>query len=216
MDSTIKKFIAIVAVAFILAVWVYGSYLPMRKAQAFIATLQGLQAKPVASLDELKGRLSEPLDYPSPIGQEELVRNMANSVLAFVQRGADPASIAGLIDFLNGYYGPIVSRGRGMSFGQDVYLLGMVNELAFARTGDGKYLDAARKYYLQANQLGPDRPQPLYGLFDIYRTMGDVASTQAVVNKITANWPSDQGVRAALAQFLSTVKPVVPPKKPAK
>jgi len=215
MDSTVKKVIAVAAVAFIAAIWVYGSYLPVRKAQIFISTLQELQTKPVTSLDELKSRLSAPLDYPSPIGQEELVRNMANSVLAFVQRGADPTSTSELIGFLDSYYDPIISRGKGMSFGQDVYLLGMINELAFAHTGDGKYMDAAKKYYVEANQLGPDRPQPLYGLFDVYRTMGDVPDTQMVVDKILANWPDDQGVRAALAQFLNTVKPITAPVKPA-
>lgn len=212
MDSIVKKVIGIIIVALILAVAIYGSYLPLRKAQIFIATLQGLQTRPVTSLKELEARLSPPLDYPSPIGQEELVRNMANSVLGFVQRGSDATSTAMLIDFLSGYYDPIIARGRGMSFGQDVYLLGAINEIAFARTGGRTYLVAARKYYEQGRQLGPDRPQPLYGLFDVYRAMGDPSDAVAIANKILANWPGDHVVGQALAQFLAATKSAPPSK----
>ena len=88
--------------------------MPMRKAQMFIATLQGLQTQAGAatSLQDLESKLSVPLDYPSPIGQEELVRNMANSVLSFVQQGSNASSTAALISYLNSYYDPILA-GKG-------------------------------------------------------------------------------------------------------
>src|SRR5258708_38321584 len=140
MDNTVKKTIAIIAIVIVVAVAIYGTYLPMRKAQIFIATLQSLQGTPASSLQDLETRLAVPLDYPSPIGQEELVRNMANSVLSFVQRGTDATSTGALIDFLNTYYDPILSSGKGMSFGQNLYLEGAINEIAFATTGNGTYL----------------------------------------------------------------------------
>ncbi|SRR5258708_254795 len=204
MDNTVKKTIAIIAIVIVVAVAIYGTYLPMRKAQIFIATLQSLQGTPASSLQDLETRLAVPLDYPSPIGQEELVRNMANSVLSFVQRGTDATSTGALIDFLNTYYDPIIARGRGMSFGQDLYLRGAINEIAFSHTGYARYLNASRDSYLEAHQLGPNRPQPLYGLFDVYRAMGDVTDTKMVANQILMNWPSDQVVANALAQFEAT------------
>src|SRR5258708_19677599 len=112
MDNTVKKTIAIIAIVIVVAVAIYGTYLPMRKAQIFIATLQSLQGTPASSLQDLETRLAVPLDYPSPIGQEELVRNMANSLLSFVQRGTDATSTGALIDFLNTYYDPIIERDR--------------------------------------------------------------------------------------------------------
>jgi hypothetical protein len=204
-DRTYQKVAAIVIVALILALAVYGTYLPMRKAQMFIGTLQSLQTTQgqATSLQDLENKLSVPLNYPSPIGQEELVRNMANSVLAFVQQGQSPSSTAELISFLNGYYYPILNQGKGMSFGQDVYLEGAINEVAFVETGDSTYLEAAQKWYLLGNQLGPNRPQPLYGLFDVYRGESDVTDTVAVADKILANWPSDTRIQQSLAQFLA-------------
>jgi hypothetical protein len=206
MDNTVKKTIAAIVIVIVVAIAIYGTYLPMRKAQLFIATLQSLQAQPASSLTDLESKLSGPLDYPSPIGQEELVRNMANSVLSFVQRGTDATSTGALIDFLNTYYDPIVARGRGMSFGQDLYLLGAINEVAFAHTGDPRYLEAARNSYSKAHELGPNRPQPLYGLFDIYRAMGDVADTKMIAGEILKNWPTDPVVGPALAQFLASAE----------
>jgi hypothetical protein len=209
MDRTLKGTIAVVISVFILFAAVYGSYMPMRKAQIFIGTLEGLQSQPPTSLQDLEDRLSVSLDYPSPIGQEELVRNTANSVLSLIQRGIDATTTAALTDFLDGYYDPILTWGKGMSFGQDVYIEGAINEIAFARTGDQNYLQKALQYYREGNTLGPNRPQPLYGLFDVYRAAGDVTDTQATADKILANWPTDQGISAALAQFLTSAK-VVP------
>lgn len=204
-DRFYHKVVAVVVSLVIVGVAVYGSYLPLRKAQIFIDTLQGLQSNPATSLTDLKQRLGAPLDYPSPIGQEELVRNMANSVLAFVQNGRDATSTADLIGFLNGYYNPILDSGKGMSFGQDVYLEGAINEIAFVQTGNPTYLQAAQKYYEEGNTLGPNRPQPLYGLFDVYRAEGDASSATRVANTILTNWPTDTRIGQGLQQFLSTL-----------
>jgi hypothetical protein len=204
-DRTYQRVIGIIIVAAILGIAFYGSYMPMRKAQMFISTLQGLQTTPATSLSDLETRLSIPLNYPSPIGQEELVRNMANSVLSFVQQGGDATSTAELIGFLNSYYNPILNAGRGMSFGQDLYLEGAINEIAFAQTGDPTYLASAQKWYLEGNQLGPNRPQPLYGLFDVYRAEGDTTDTIAIGEKIEQNWPTDTSVQKSLQGYLAEV-----------
>lgn len=203
-DRTYQRVLAIIIVAAIFGIAVYGSYLPMRKAQMFIATLQGLQTQQgqATSLQDLENKLSVPLNYPSPIGQEELVRNMANSVLSFIQQGGDASSTAALIGFLNSYYDPILNVGRGMSFGQDLYLEGAINEVAFSTTGNPTYLAAAQKWYQEAVSLGPNRPQALYGLFDIYRAEGDTTDTIAIGTTILRNWPSDTKVQQAMALFL--------------
>ncbi len=204
MNRTSKEIVAVIVSFFILFVAWYGSYLPMRKAEIYISTLQGMQSQtnPVTSIADLENRISVPLDAMSPIGQEELVRNMANSVLGFVQQSQDATSTAELINFVTGYFEPILAQGKGMSFGQDVYIMGAINETAYTKTGDKTYLDAAQKYYLEGEALGPNRPQPLYGLFDVYRMEGDMADAVMIGNKILANWPDDQTVQKGMAQLL--------------
>jgi hypothetical protein len=203
MSRNTKQMTAVVLIAAILAVAWWGSYAPMRKAQIFIATLQGLQTTPANSLQDLETRIAVPLDYPSPIGQEELVRNMANNILSFVQHSTDATTTAQLIGFMRHYYDPIIAAGKGMSFNQDLYLLGAINETAFVQTHDPQYVLAAQQYYEESLSLGPDRPQALYGIFDIYRFEGNVASATAVSDKILALWPADQNVKQGLAQFVA-------------
>jgi hypothetical protein len=202
-DRTYQRVIAIIIVAAIFGIAAYGSYMPMRKAQMFIATLQGLQTQQgqASSLQDLESKLSTPLDYPSPIGQEELVRNMANSILSFVQQSTDASSTSALIGYLNSYYDPILNAGKGMSFGQDLYLEGAINEIAFANTGSPTYLAAAQKWYSEGVALGPNRPQSLYGLFDVYRAESDATDTIAIGNTILRNWPTDTNIQKAMAMF---------------
>lgn len=212
-DRTYQRVAAIIIVAAIFGIAYYGSYLPMRKAQMFIATLQALQTPggQATSLQDLENKLSVPLNAPSPIGQEELVRNMANSVLSFVQHGGNATSTAALIGYLNSYYDPILNQGKGMSFGQDLYLEGAINEIAFATTGDPTYLIAAQKWYSEGVALGPNRPQALYGLFDVYRAENNVSGTLAVGTTILKNWPTDTRIQQAMALFqvMASSTPVV-------
>jgi hypothetical protein len=214
MSSNFKQTIAVVLTAIILFIAWYGSYLPMRKAEIYISTLQDLQSQPPASINELETRLEPSLEYMSPIGQEELVRNMANSTLGFVQRSQDATSTAMLLSFLDKYYAPIIARGKGMSFGQDLYLNGAINEIAFVRTQNPQYIVASQSYYEKARMLGPNRPQPLYGLFDIYRFEGDATDTIAVGEKILSLWPTDQSVSNGLAEFKAQM--LLVPKAPFK
>lgn len=202
-DRTYQRVAAIIIVAAIFGIAIWGSYMPMRKAQMFITTLQALQTPQgqATSLTDLENKLSVPLNYPSPIGQEELVRNMANSVLSFVQQGGNATDTAALIGYLNSYYDPILNAGKGMSFGQDLYLEGAINEIAFAQTGNPTYLAAAQKWYSEGVALGPNRPQSLYGLFDVYRAENNVSGTLAVGTTILKNWPTDMRVQQAMALF---------------
>jgi hypothetical protein len=215
MNRSSKEIIAVVASLFLVFLAWYGSYLPMRKAEIYISTLQGIQTNPVSTLGDLEKRVSIPLDYPSPIGQEELVRNMANSVLSFVQQSQDVSSTAELIRYVKSYFEPILTGGKGMSFGQDVYLMGAINEMAYTKTGDKSYLEDAKKYYLEGESLGPDRPQSLYGLFDVYRMEDDAADAEAIGNKILTNWPTDTSIQQGLAQLLiqGTSSSTTPTKK---
>ncbi len=201
-DRTYKITIAVVISAIVIGVSFYGTYLPLRKSQVFINTLESFSTTPVSSIKDLEDRVAVPFDYSAPIGQEELVRNFAGNVLQFAQQ-ADPTSTAELISFLNIYFKPILDRGKGMSFGQDLYLAGAINDVAYSRTGNPVFLADAFKYYLEGKALGPNRPQILYGLFDVYRAAGDVTNTKAIAQTILQNWPNDPRVGGDLQSFLA-------------
>lgn len=199
MDPVVKKSISIIAAVFILVVMYIGSYLPYTKSSLYISTLQ--QISSVHSLSEFEARLSQPLDFWSPIGQEELVRNTANVAVNVVSGSTDASITKEVVRYITSYFQPILDYGKGMSFDQNLYILGALNEVAFQKTGDASYLQAAQGYFERGEQMSPNRPQFLYGLFDVYRFENNTAATKATGGKILSLWPDDQNVKAVLASL---------------
>lgn len=200
MDKNIKQAIAASATIFIILVAYYGTYLPMRKSMVFIETM-GMAGKfnKVADFEEA---ISVPLDYPSPVGQRELVRNIANTINGIIRNVSDPEVVKELVNYVEGYYKPIIARDRGMSFGQDVYILGVLNEIAYIKTNEPEYLQAAEGYFEKEQKLGPKRPQGLYGLLDVYRMGGKIDEFKAVADQVLQQWPNDSRSKGLIEQFL--------------
>lgn len=199
-NPLVRKISTSVVSVFILLIAYYGNFLPMKKSQTLISTMQSLRS--INSVLELSNAFAVPFSIPSPIGQEELVRNSGNVILGVLQQADKPDVIAELMNFIETSYQPIIEYGRGMSFEQNLYILGTLNELSFVKTGDVKYFNAAKKYYSRGLELGPKRPQFLYGMFDIYRMEGNVDGARKIAGQIMAQWPSDDRTKPALDSFL--------------
>lgn len=199
----VKKIIAGVGVCVLAFLAYYGSYLPLAKSQAFIRTLR--ESANFRTLEDFESGFSAVLDIPAPIGHEELVRNTAGLVLQFVHTNltATPEIIKAMVDYIERYFAPIVERGRGMSFSQDLYLLGNINETAYVKTRVPSYLEKAHRYYYTGLQMSGKRPQFLYGLFDVFRLAGDAAQARLVGDQILAQWPADERTRQALEQMFA-------------
>ncbi len=202
MNPQIKKAIAVAAAMFLLLMAYYGSYLPMRKSMIFIDTMQS--SNTIKTISDFEKAFSIPLDYPSPIGQEELVRSMSNTITNSIQSVSDPQAIGELMNYVEKYYAPIIVRSRGMSFGQDVYIMGMLNELSFIKTKDPKYLQNAEKYFKTAQALGPKRPQGMYGLLDVYRLGGRLDEFKKMADQILGQWPDDTRIVTLVNQTLKS------------
>ena len=197
MNPPLRKTIAIALSAAILWVLFYGSYLPYRKSELFIQAMS--TASSAKTFGEFTGLFAIPLDAPSPIGQEELVRNLGSTMLDLLKSNGENAQLTqAATAFLNGYYKPIIDRGRGMSFEQNLFMLGSMNEIAYLKTKDTQYLAAAQQYLEQGRELGPKRPQFLYGLMDIYRLKGDMGKATGVAQEILTLWPNDEKLKNAL------------------
>lgn len=202
MNPILKKAIAAAGSVFILSMAYFGSYLPLRKAMIFIDTMQASAG--IKTIQDFEAGFSAPLDYPSPIGQEELVRNMGNTVLTTLSRVSDPRGVEEMIRFAEQYYAPIVARNRGMSFNQNLYLLGLINEYGYIKTGKSQYLDTATKYFEQSLALGPKRPQALYGLLDTYRLAGNLEGAKKIAEQIAVQWPTDAKTKNTLNQLIAS------------
>lgn len=184
----------------IVSIGIYGNYLPWTKSVSFINAMRSLDS--VNSLSGFETTISQPLDIPSPIGQEELVRNVASTIAGFLrQSNATNDLMKEAILYLNKYYQPVLDRHRGMSFEQDLFLNGLINETAFFKTKDPQYLVNSQKYYEEGFGLGPKRPQFLYGLLDIYQIEGQKDRAETMGEQIVSQWPDDGRTKLILSRL---------------
>ena len=201
MDSFFKKNIAVAGAILLVVVAYIGNYLPLQKSMAFIDSNRSFGQ--ITDLNKILELMARPLDLPSPIGQQELVRNTSNLIYNLVRsdNGKNPAITKALTDFVNKYYIPTLAKNRGLSFDQDLYILGLMNEGAAIQTRDGRYADAAQGYFERGLTLSPRRPQFLYGLFDVFRMKGDLPSAQKTGEKILSFWPADPKIKGLMDQI---------------
>ncbi|MBI4095155.1 MAG: tetratricopeptide repeat protein [Candidatus Liptonbacteria bacterium] len=206
MKTPAKQIIAVALGAVILGIAYFGSFLPYQKSKSFIAALNSLGR--AGTIEEIEKILAEPLARASPIGEEELVRNVANQLLGIVnQQNVPPEVIARALSFVNRYYAPIIERGRGMSFNQNLYVLGILHEIAFVRTGNPAYLGDAKRHFAQGLSMSPKRPQFLYGLLDVSRAEGNLEDARKIATQILLQWKDDESTRAVLSEIETRLTP---------
>jgi tetratricopeptide (TPR) repeat protein len=180
----------------------YGSYLPYKKSKTFIDSLNQLKTTQIKSFEQLDNIVSSSLKINSPIGQEELVRQFLGIFTGFISQNENPEVIDVLVKYIKTYSDPILNRGKGLSFNQDLYLATNLYLNAYEKTKDQKYLDEAKKYAELSYSLGPKRPQVLYSLFDIYRLENNMEKAKEIGNQILTYWPDDENVKEAYDELL--------------
>ncbi|MCL4437516.1 tetratricopeptide repeat protein [Patescibacteria group bacterium] len=196
MRDSIKKVFAVVFCVFVLGVMYYGTYLPYNKSQLYISFLQNLRN--INSLGQLESEASIPLDAPSPIGQEELVRNFSNNVVDILHQNTNPMLAQQLLNYMMSYYGPIIQSGHGINFVQNILIVGMAYQTAGTNTKNQAYLDQAENYFKEGLSLSPRRPQFLYSLFSLYLEEKRFSDAKSIMNQILTYWPDDPTVQKQL------------------
>ena len=168
---------------------IMGAYMPWGKATGYIAALRNLSN--VHSMDEFKIDFDQPLNYYSPVGDEEVVKFLSNDILQLVNQKGQPEPVARAL------VGYIETR----LFQDNVrHLLtgAQMHAILWAKYHDDADYKIAEQYYLKALDIGPRLPPVLYGLMDLYRMKGDKANMERIANIIVGYWPSDESVQALL------------------
>lgn len=198
MDSDIKKFLAISVSVVILIAGYFGNFLPMVKSQNYIAALQSLRES--KTWDDFQDSFNRALEAGSPFGQDEIARNLANLAVGLMNQNAktNPAVAGALDGYMDRFLAPVVAKEKGPSFSQTLYLAALLKATAYQITRLPDYLEDAEKYYRLGLKLSPNRPQFLYGLFDLYRNAGNESGISEMGERILQLWPEDERIRAML------------------
>lgn len=198
MSSLLRQILAVLGVVFLAAALYIGTYLPYRKGASYIEALS--RAQQARTIGEFLTTFAKPLDHPSPVGQEELVRNLGNTIGDVILGNGtrDPSIIEPALAFFDHYAQPLLDRDKGLSFMQLLLVNGSVHEAAYSVTGIEHYSEEARGYFERGLAMSPNRPEFLYALFSDAQMRGDTAAIRARGEQILSVWPDDAKVRQAL------------------
>ncbi len=167
----------------------FGAYLPYTRAQFYIATQESLPS--LTTVDGIESAFNKVFNYRSPIGQEEVVKFFVELVQGAVASGKAPEAVQQkLASFAEG----------NIDQSDVVQLVQIANtyDMMWRAFQKQDYFDKAESYYLKALAIGPNLPQALYGLFDLYGTARDTAKLEAIGKRIIVLWPNDTRVRGIL------------------
>jgi len=201
MSQTFKKLISTIIVFIALGMAYFGAYLPLRKGQLIIEAMRSLGS--VKTVQDLENVLSEPLDFYSPVGQDESVRQVSAVISGILSKQKTmPQDVAVvLINFVVGYFDPIISSGHGGNFSQDFLTLGQIYQTAGMNYNSDVYLNKAVEYYKRGLDYSPNRPQFLYNLLNIYIAQNDLKSAKEIGDIILKNWPQDEKIQEIVSKI---------------
>jgi len=196
-----KQFLIFASIVAILALGVWGSVLPYRKAGLY-AVVSNRVSQGV-TLEQFKDLSSFMIDAPSPIGKDEGVKMLVSQTInAIMQTENIPRDVIDdLLRFSEQYFVPIFEKGVSGNFAQNFVLVGAMYQSAGLATGDRSYFEEAKNYYEEGLIYSPNRPQLLYGLFDVYVALGDSASAKKTGEQILTLWPEDAVMKERLKEL---------------
>lgn len=167
---------------------VYGSYLPLRKSQHYINAFVALQSVKPLTVENFEKIFDKPLNYNSPIGQEEIVKFLGGTIQNLIGNKNSPeAASAELVHYIEFY-----SSDRNPFH---LLNLAVMYRLLWDNYLNEEYYKASEDYYKKLIAIGPKLPPALYGLFDLYRSYGDERKLQIVSEAILTYWPDEIRVK---------------------
>jgi len=184
-NEILKTFLLVgLIIASVLAI-IFGSYLPLRKSQLYIDALSLIQS--VKTIQEFEGNFDKSLKYYSPVGDEEVIKFLANTILQITSGQKQPEAVDKM---LTNYIEPYL-------FNNEVRHLLAGSQLHQALLSKYKNMEDLQKMdsYLQAAYaIGPKLPPVLYSLLDVYRMEGDNAKAKQIGEIILGYWPDDKTI----------------------
>lgn len=158
----------------------FSAFLPYGKATRFINAERATAS--IQTIEQFEGVFRVPLDFPSPVGDEEVVKYLSNDIIGLVHQIKDEETARRLVAFIE----PRLWK-------DDVRHLLAAGQLRYSLWQNfGKESDfrATEEYFLKVREIAPKLPQPLYGLLEIYKIKGDTVKREAQIKEILTLWPA--------------------------
>jgi len=166
-----------------------GAYKPRIKSTTYIETQSRLPT--YRTLEQLVDNFDKALEYPSPVGQEEVVKFSLSQFEKMIlnQDQSETASV-NLVHYIEQY----------IYEDNIVHLLqtGNLYNTLYERFKKQEYLETTENYYKKIREIAPNIPHSLYRLFTLYKRSGQYDKMKETGQKILELWPEDSKVKNEL------------------
>ncbi|MFH1192969.1 MAG: hypothetical protein V1656_01470 [Candidatus Jorgensenbacteria bacterium] len=181
MNKIIQTSIIAALIILVLAGIIFGAYAPLVKSTRYIKALGTVSS--IHTMGDFEQNFLPALTHWSPIGQEEVVKFLANDIMSIASQPEQPEVVARMVvDFIEPYL--FKDNVRHMLIGGGLRAILWLN---YGRQETD--FEKAEAYYRAALAIGPKLPPPLYALLDLYRQKGDGEKENAIKDRIVALWP---------------------------
>jgi O-antigen ligase len=157
----------------------FSAFLPYGKAIRFINAERATAS--ISTEEQFEAIFRVPLDFPSPVGDEETVKYLSNDIMGILPQVKDQETARRLTAFIEPHLWQ--DDIRHILVGAQLHYILWHN---FGAAADFK---ATEDYFLKAHEIAPQLPQPLYGLAQLYKEKGDQAKLTAELKEIKSLWP---------------------------
>ena len=164
---------------------VLGVVLPWRVAKDYISGMR-LVGENQVSLEKFVNLFEKILKFPSPVGQEEVIKFLSGDIKGMVTAQEEKVART-LVDFIEPYL-----------FKNEVRHLLTRAEIRYIlwRRFNGRedFIKAAEAYQ-EAGKIGPNLPQPIYGLYNLFVESGQKDLAERAARVILYLWPSEGRIK---------------------
>jgi O-antigen ligase len=160
----------------------FGALLPYAKASRYIAA--EASAGMIADEAEFEEHFNYVLRFSSPVGGEEVPKYLSSDISGLLSRLSDPKTEPVARAIVN-YIEPYLWK-------NDVRHLLVAAQMRYVLWHNfhkAQDFEAAKNDFEAAHGIGPELPQPLYGLYQIYSEAKDTPHISEVKQEILQLWP---------------------------
>jgi hypothetical protein len=181
----IKNFLAVGIIILGLFFFISGSILPWSMARGYINALR-LAGQGQESLDIFLKTFKKSLDYPSPIGKEEVVKFLSGDLKEMIANQEESVAKA-LVDFIEPYL--FKDEVRHLLTKAEIY------HMLWRRFNKREDFIRAAEAYQEAGKIGINLPQPIYGLYNLFLEGGQKELANRVGKEILRLWPNETRIK---------------------
>ena len=181
----IKYIVSTIGIALAVLGVIYGSFLPLLKAKLYIRAINNFSL--IKNLDEFKKNFNRPLDFYSPVGQEEIVKFLATEIIErLIYPGQQEIISRELVNYIEPRFSYTDSKHLLLSASMYGKIFNIYN--------NKNDLEKTEKYFQEILALNPKSPQALYGLFGVYQYKGEISKAKETAEIILRYWPEDERI----------------------